>query len=98
MGPGELENILIPLAGMLTGLGMAWVLGSTIRFWVQRHYENKRLQSGGPSSAALEQLEDRVAMLEEVAGRVQDIEERLDFTERVLVRQREAGQQLPPGS
>ena len=91
-----MEDILVPIAGMLTGLGMAWVLGSTIRFWVQRHYENKRLQGGGTSSAALEQLEDRVAMLEEVVGRVQDIEERLDFTERVLVQAREQ-ERLPPG-
>jgi hypothetical protein len=43
-------------------------------------------------------LEDRMAELEQVQGRVIELEERLDFTERLLVRQREQdAARLGPG-
>ncbi len=37
----------------------------------------------------MNQLEDRMAELEQMQNRVMELEERLDFTERLLVRQRE---------
>jgi hypothetical protein len=91
-----MEDILIPIAGMITGVAIIGTLGWTIRFWVAKHYESTTGSLDAGAKAVLERLEDRVAELEDVAGRVQDLEERLDFAERVLVRQREAGQ-LPGG-
>lgn len=42
----------------------------------------------------LQELEHRVAELEEQQGRMLELEERLDFTERMLTQQREASRQL----
>ena len=83
---------LIPIAGMLSGVVTVGVLGWTIRHWVNRHYEHReRMQGGG--GGEVRQLEERILMLEDAVGRVHDLEERLDFTERVLTQQRnEAGQ------
>lgn len=42
----------------------------------------------------LQELESRVAELEHQQGRVLELEERLDFAERLLTQQREASRQL----
>jgi C4-dicarboxylate-specific signal transduction histidine kinase len=55
--------------------------------------------TGEVQADRLAHLEDRVADLEQAQARVLELEERLDFTERLLVRQRdqaEAGR-LAPG-
>lgn len=90
-------NLVLPIAGMLTGLVVIGTLSRTARYWVQRHYQHRAGEMGPEIKTQLDRVDERLAMLEEVAGRVQDIEERVDFAERVLVRQREAGQ-LPPGA
>lgn len=43
------------------------------------------------TAAELDALRDRVRELEAVPQRMAELEERLDFTERLLVQQREAG-------
>ena len=90
-------NLVLPIAGMLTGVVVIGTLSWTARYWVQRHYAHRAGEMGPEVKAQLDRVDERMAMLEEVAGRVQDLEERVDFAERVLVRQREAGQ-LPPGA
>jgi hypothetical protein len=42
-------------------------------------------------------LEDRVADLEQVQHRVMELEERLDFTERLLAQQRDTAARIGPG-
>jgi hypothetical protein len=65
--------------------------------WIDRRHERLMVERGaGGGSAELQQLRARVEQLEDVAARVQDLEERVDFTERVLAQQRERGQ-LPAG-
>jgi hypothetical protein len=44
----------------------------------------------------LEELRERVAELDHLSRRVTELEERVDFAERLLAQQREAGR-LPPG-
>jgi hypothetical protein len=80
-------DFLIPIAGMITGGTVVVALSMTIRHWVDRHYDHKRSLQAGASDSQVAQLDDRVAMLEEqVATRMMDLEERMDFTERVLTR------------
>jgi hypothetical protein len=44
------------------------------------------------------ELEQRVVELESVQARVYELEERLDFTERLLARERSPGALAPPES
>jgi hypothetical protein len=54
--------------------------------------------TGEVQAERLAQVEDRLAELEAVQARLLELEERLDFTERLLVRQREAeAAKLAPG-
>lgn len=92
-----IQNVVFPLVGM--GMGVLFMFGVyrvAVR-WIDRRHERLMVEQGGAGgSAALQQLQARVDQLEDVAGRVQDLEERLDFTERVLAQQRERGR-LPAG-
>jgi hypothetical protein len=92
-----IENVVFPLVGM--GMGVLAMFGAyriVIR-WIDRRHERLMAERGaGGASAELQQIRSRVEQLEDVAAQVQDLEERLDFTERVLAQQRERGQ-LPAG-
>jgi hypothetical protein len=79
-------DIIIPLAGMVTGVVIVGTLGMTVRHWITRHYGRMALDD--PARERIGQLEDRVLQLEDAAARMQDLEERLDFTERVLAQER----------
>ena len=96
MDPYAVGGLIIPIAGMLTGVVMVGTLGWTIRHWVNRHYEHREKMRGG-GGEELARLEERVSMLEDAMGRVQDLEERLDFTERVLAQQRNDAGRLGAG-
>jgi hypothetical protein len=89
-------SLIIPIAGMFTGVVVLGTIGWTVRHWVNRHYEYRERMSGG-GGENVRQLEERFVMLEEAVGRVQDLEERLDFTERVLAQQRNDAGHLSAG-
>jgi hypothetical protein len=80
-------DILIPISGMLTGGLTFVVLGWTVRHWVDRHYDHKRALHERADEGSIGQIHERLGVLEEqVAARIMDLEERMDFTERVLTR------------
>ena len=79
-------DLIIPLAGMVTGVIIVGTLGMTVRHWIGRHYGRAALDD--PARERVGRLEDRVLQLEEAVARMQDLEERLDFTERVLAQER----------
>lgn len=83
------QNVLFPLLGMgLGGLAMFW-LYRTVNRWIDRKHEHETAlrgaTAGGPE---LEHLRARVEALEGTADRLLELEERVDFTERVLARER----------
>jgi hypothetical protein len=88
------QNVLIPLAGMATGtIAMVGLFRVVIR-WIDRRHELKMAELRGGSDAT-NGLRARVEALEEVAYRLQEVEERLEFAERLLARRR--AQELSPG-
>ncbi len=92
-----IQNVIFPLVGM--GMGVLFMFGAyrVAMRWIDRRHERLMAEGGeGGASLAVQQLQARVEQLEDVAVRVQDLEERLDFTERVLAQQRERGR-LPAG-
>ncbi len=84
------EMIVLPLLGM--GMGGAFLFGvyRTVNHWIERRHERElAAQGGGVPPQALERLTARVEALEDVGFRLQELEERVDFAERMLTQQRE---------
>ena len=92
-----IQNVVFPLIGMGMGVLLMFGVYRIATRWIDRRHERLMLDRGaGAGSQDLRQLQARVDQMEDVAARVQDLEERLDFTERVLAQQRERGR-LPAG-
>ena len=72
------------------------ILGGSFLVWgTRRHFALKRMKGDELSEGSSERfadLEDRVRELETLQGRIMELEERQDFTERLLAQQREPGQ------
>jgi len=81
--PGSVA-VFIPIAGMLTGAVIVITLGWTVRHWVDRHYGRDEMETGADMRGTLDEMRRRMSGVEELSERVQDLEERLDFAERVL--------------
>lgn len=72
------------------------ITGASFLVWgVRRYFTFKRLAreeiSEGPGDRVAD-LEDRIRDLESLQNRMIELEERVDFTERLLARQHEPGQ------
>jgi hypothetical protein len=89
-----IQEVVFPLIGMAMGAGVLYGIYRTANRLIDRKQEREALQ-GGAGAAEVEQLRARVEALEELSYRLHDVEERVDFTERVLTQQRERDQ-LPP--
>ncbi len=81
-----LEDILIPIAGMATGIILGLPL---IRAFVQ--LLERKTQGGDVTKLEreVEELRARVETAEDIRERLLDLEERVDFTERVLTQAKE---------
>lgn len=70
-------------------------LAVVFALWAERG--RRRMQQGG--AAALSDLEDHVAELqEESRGQIAELQERLDFAERLLAQERTRQEMRPPQS
>ncbi len=80
------QNVVLPILGIgLGGFAMFGVYRTLNRFLDRRH-ERLMAVNGESSSPELEDLRNRVEALEDAAFRVQELEERIDFTERLLTK------------
>lgn len=77
---------------------------SLVALGVRRHFALKRaggepegLTSGQMAALRLEEMEQRLAELEQVNLRIAELEDRLDFTERFLAQQTGERARLPAG-
>lgn len=97
MGPNDIANLLIPLAGMATGAVVVVTIGRLLRHWVDQHYQ--RARGGDDVRGDVEQLRREVLATRELAERMVELEERVDFAERLLAqsRERERGRLPGPG-
>jgi hypothetical protein len=82
---------LVPFGGMATGIVFMVVMYKLVARWIDR-----RQVGSGPSVEELRQLRSEIEALEGMAGRVAELEERVDFAERMLAQQRREG--LPGGA
>ena len=86
------NTMVLPLLGM--GMGAFFLLGlyRTVNRWIERKHERELAAQGGSAPIALEAFGAR---LDDLGDSIQELEERMDFTERVLARHKEP--QLPHG-
>lgn len=79
---------IIPLAGMATGIIISIGFFKTVR-----HMIDRKLSRGddGELREEFADLQARIEALESERGRVDELEDRLEFAERLLIRGREAG-------
>jgi hypothetical protein len=82
---------LVPFGGMATGIVFMVVLYKLIARWIDR-----RQVGGGASAEELRELRDQIVSLGAMVDRVAELEERVDFAERMLAQQRHEG--LPGGT
>jgi len=68
--------------------GIGYLVFGAVRLAVRRM--ERRAGLPGTPGAGAEEVENRLAALEETTGRIAELEERVDFAERMLARQREA--------
>ncbi|HKU61896.1 MAG TPA: hypothetical protein VJQ44_11810 [Gemmatimonadales bacterium] len=99
-GPGPAEHVSV--TGSLEGwdaVALLLVLGAVVAviLWPLIRALARRIEQGGAGAETemeLETLRERVRVLEEMQPRMTELEERVEFAERVLVR----GQESPePG-
>ena len=81
---------LVPFGGMATGIVFMVVMYKLIARWIDR-----RQVGSGASAEELQRLRADVEALEGMADRVAELEERVDFAERMLAQRRREG--LPGG-
>ena len=90
------QNVVLPVLGM--GMGAFVLFGAyrTVnRHLDRRHEHHLAASTGGHQGPEMDDLRGRVELLEDAVDRVQELEERLDFTERLLAQQQR--QQIDPG-
>jgi hypothetical protein len=85
---GVVLNSLFGGTGGDAAIGL-WLAASAVALGYRRKRALAVEERAPADSARLNALEDRVAELEAQQGRVYELEERLDFTERMLTQQRE---------
>lgn len=79
-----IQNVVFPLIGMGMGTFVLYGLYRTVNRHLDRRHELQLAERGGTSGAEIGRLHERMEQLEEQVFRLQELEERLDFAERLL--------------
>ena len=79
------DRVLIPLAGMATGLLITLSVVKAITGALARRHETKMAELGHGASGEVESLKGEVGHLR---SQLEALEERMDFTERLLTQER----------
>lgn len=84
-------DLLVPLAGMVTGLILLLpVVRGGVRYLERRGSESRRDAQLEVVREQLKLLHERLDSLERDGRRMMELEERVDFAERLLAQQRDA--------
>jgi hypothetical protein len=87
------EDVIIPIAGMATTVVLLLpVVLAGVRYFERRTRVSARAGDLEKLSEDVRVLQDRLDAVEIGSERLEELEERLDFAERMLARQREAPQ------
>lgn len=81
------EGVILPLLGMGMGAFAMFGVYRTLNRHLDRKHEKEMAGRVGGDSRAMEEFRSRLEELEENAVRVQELEERMDFAERMIAQQ-----------
>jgi hypothetical protein len=84
-----IQNVVFPIIGMGMASFVLFGVYKTVNKVLDRRHEARLHTAGGPVPELVRRLEQRVTDLEGQVERVQELEERLDFAERMLAQQRQ---------
>lgn len=88
-----MEDVLIPLAGMATSVVLLLpVVLAGVRYFERKTRVNANRGELETLREDLRVVRDRLDAVDHGSDRIAELEERLDFAERMLARQREAPQ------
>ena len=91
-----IQNVVFPIIGMGMGGFVLYGVYRTINKVLDRRHEAQLAgASRGGDGPELEEFRAQVEMLEDVTDRLQHLQERLDFAERMLTRQQR--ERIEPG-
>ena len=90
------EFVLVPIAGMATGVMFMFGIYKLVMRWMDLRHR-RELPAGVEEE--LQEMRLQLGEMNDLAGRVMEIEERLDFAERLLAQARTRGEaaELGPG-
>ena len=84
-------KLFLVLSGVAGAGSLGYLVFGAVRVTLRKMERRAGLAgAAGAGSAGSADVEDRLAALEEATGRLAELEERVDFAERMLARQREA--------
>lgn len=83
MDPFLINNLVIPIAGMITGVVISIGFFKTVRHLIDRKASGS-VDATLPTEVA--ELHARIDALEHRSDRVDELEDRIDFAERLLAR------------
>jgi hypothetical protein len=86
------NEVVIPLAGMALSVTLGWPIARAIGRRIERRGAGGDPEATERLRGDVEDIRRRLDALEDLSGRLGEVEERLEFTERLLTRQRESGQ------
>jgi hypothetical protein len=81
------QNVIFPLIGMAMGGFVLYGIYRTANRLIDRR-DTRHLAEGGELAEQVRELQDRLTIVEDQAGRVEELEQRIDFAERLLVEHR----------
>jgi hypothetical protein len=88
MNSGDLAPVIVSIAMFVAAAAVLILRGPLGKAWARR-IEGTSAQADARALPEVDQLQGRVAELEQQIDRLHELEERLDFTERLLAQQRE---------
>lgn len=83
------------IVGPVIGIGSLMMIGASAIVMIRRLAPRHPVDSGDRDHL-LEEIHGRLEELDHLRQRVSELEERVDFTERVLAKQRETPRLAPP--
>ena len=89
--------VLVPIAGMATGGVFMVVIYKLIAKWMDHRHLRERQGLPALSEEELQDLRHDLVALRDLPERVAELEERLDFAERLLARSRDGAGELGAG-
>lgn len=94
MPPGDLAPVIASSVFFIS-VALVLILRGPVGRALGRRIEGGKAPDEALTLAAVDELQARVAQLEQQADRLHELEERLDFTERLLAQQREQRRLTP---